>query len=336
MGRKVLVFVILVHLAVPDVAQQAHRSTERTALGLKGPVRSVLTAVTRVNPDPRPERHRNLSFQEMPDWAAFDVQGKRVEFASMVNVGGFESISTCKLENDGTTVFCTDTQDHQHDWRKQQSTLSDGSREVTYSRYGEIQNREVTRFDDKGNIVNFRNYDGKGRLRSEDATLSSGDNEWKLFDGKGRITLRQQTRIAQDKSRFDRWSYDSDGRLVWHIALNRDGALLSSWYDVGYKPKQSSSDSLGICGPRLWVWYKFDEQGSGRMEKLVEHTSGESNLEPDSEEHYNLNGILDEKAEIKYARDRHGNWTSRAVFVWAATSNQMIEVERDTRRIEYY
>jgi len=60
------------------------------------------------------------------------------------------------------------------------------------------------------------------------------------------------------------------------------------------------------------------------------------NLEPDSEEHYNFNGVLDEKAEIKYTRDAHGNWTLRTVFVWDAPSNQMIQVEQDTRTIEYY
>ncbi|MGA7317016.1 MAG: hypothetical protein WBX22_23945 [Silvibacterium sp.] len=72
------------------------------------------------------------------------------------------------------------------------------------------------------------------------------------------------------------------------------------------------------------------------MEKTVEHTDGESNLEPDSEEHYNFDGILDERAEIKYTRDEHGNWTSRSVFVWDLNSNQMVEIERDTRTIEYY
>jgi hypothetical protein len=72
------------------------------------------------------------------------------------------------------------------------------------------------------------------------------------------------------------------------------------------------------------------------MEKIVQHTPGEGNLEPDSEEHYNFDGILDEKAEIKYARDNRGNWTSRSVFVWDAASNQMIQVEQDTRTIEYY
>jgi hypothetical protein len=72
------------------------------------------------------------------------------------------------------------------------------------------------------------------------------------------------------------------------------------------------------------------------MEKFVQHTSSEGNHELESEEHYNFDGILDEKAEIKYARDTHENWTSRSVFVWAATSNQVIEVERDTRTIEYY
>ena len=98
----------------------------------------------------------------------------------------------------------------------------------------------------------------------------------------------------------------------------------------------SSSGSLGICRPRLCVSYKFDEQGSGKMDKLVQHTSGEGNLEPDSQEYYNFDGILEEKAEIKYSRDSHGNWTSRSVFAWNSTSNQMIEIERDSRTIEYY
>jgi hypothetical protein len=72
------------------------------------------------------------------------------------------------------------------------------------------------------------------------------------------------------------------------------------------------------------------------MDKLVQHTSGEGNLEPDSEEYYNLDGILGEKAEIEYSRDGHGNWTSRSVFLWNTASNQMIEIERDRRTIEYY
>jgi hypothetical protein len=32
----------------------------------------------------------------------------------------------------------------------------------------------------------------------------------------------------------------------------------------------------------------------------------------------------------------HGNWTSRSVFVWDPNANLMIEIERDTRAIEYY
>jgi len=199
-----------------------------------------------------------------------------------------------------------------------------------------VDNREVTRFDEKGSAVGSASYDKNGRLTSENSTLPNGNDEWKIYDENGRIVLNQQTRESGDKTRFDRWSYDSEGLLVWHVALNSDGEVLSYWYKVGYKPKVSSSDSLGICRRGLWVSYKFDEQGSGRMEKTVQHTSGEGNLEPDSEEHYNLNGVLDEKAEIKYVRDAHGNWTSRTVFVWDATSNSMIEVERDTRTIDYY
>jgi hypothetical protein len=72
------------------------------------------------------------------------------------------------------------------------------------------------------------------------------------------------------------------------------------------------------------------------MERFVHHTRSEGNLEPDSEEHYDFDGILDERAEIRYVRDDYGNWTSRSVFLWDATSNQMLETERDTRTIKYY
>jgi hypothetical protein len=179
-------------------------------------------------------------------------------------------------------------------------------------------------------------YGSDGNLSSEDLTPPDGDREWKIYDVKGQAVLDWHTRISQDKSRFDRWSYDPEGRLVWHLALNGDGELLSYSYDVGHKPKQSASDSLGICRPQLCVDYKFDDEGSGRMERFVHHTRGEGNLEPDSEEHYDFDGILDERAEIRYVRDDYGNWTSRSVFLWDATSNQMLETERDTRTIKYY
>jgi hypothetical protein len=39
---------------------------------------------------------------------------------------------------------------------------------------------------------------------------------------------------------------------------------------------------------------------------------------------------------IKYTRDGHGNWTSRSVSVWDPATNLMVEIERDTRTIEYY
>jgi hypothetical protein len=179
-------------------------------------------------------------------------------------------------------------------------------------------------------------YRGDDKLSSEELKLPNGDDEWKIFDDSGGVVSDERTRVSDDKNRIDRWSYDSEGHLVWNLAISSDGGLLSFWYDIGFKPKVSSSDSLGICRPRLCVDYKFDEEGSGRVEKVVQHTQGEGNLEPDSEEHYNLDGVLDERTEIKYARDEHGNWTSRSVFVWDPDTNLMIEIERDTRTIEYY
>jgi hypothetical protein len=334
--RVLLPLCVLALLALPCSAQESQHWTERRNLGFRGSVRSVLTSVNRPNLDPRPTGKHKLFVEEHPDRVTFDAQGRRIEFASGYSSDHVEVMSKCEFRGDGTEV-CEDSTDRET--RRRETTLPDASREVAYFLGSEMQRREVTSFDEKGRAIASHIYDGSGRLTSEDSTQFSDDGEtstWKIYNEKGDVVLNTRTHVPKDKTRFDRWSYDSVGGVVWNLALNGDGELLSYSYNVGYKPRLSSSGSLGICRPELCVDYKFDEEGSGRMEKLVQHTSGEGNLEPDSEEHYDLDGVLDERAEIKYARDANGNWTSRSVFVWDPTSNQMIEIERDTRTIEYY
>ena len=68
----------------------------------------------------------------------------------------------------------------------------------------------------------------------------------------------------------------------------------------------------------------------------MQHTRAENYIEPDREEHYDAAGNMDEKIEISYMHDAYGNWISRSILVWDAASNQMIEVERDSRKIDYY
>jgi hypothetical protein len=109
----------------------------------------------------------------------------------------------------------------------------------------------VPLFDQKGHAIGGRNYDADGRLQAEDWTLPNGDDESTIYDGDGHAVSDVKTRVADSQTRFDRWSYDAEGHLVWHLAVNGDGELLSNWYKVGYEPKLSSSDSLGICRPRL-------------------------------------------------------------------------------------
>lgn len=329
------VVLVLFMATSPSRGQRSRPWTERENLGLKGPVRSVLTTVARPNPDPRPNTRRKLFVEGYPDWAVFDIEGRRIEYASASNRDGIVAITKCAFNADGSKL-CNDSTGQQQESREQRIILPDGSREVTYLQDTKVMSREVTQFDEKGKAVVFRAYRNDGKLSSENLKLPNGDDEWKIFDDSGSAVSDLRTRVSDDQNRIDRWSYDSDGHLVWNLAMSSDGDLLAQWYDIGFKPKVSSSDSLGICRPRFCVDYKFDDEASGRMDKTVQHTQGEGNLEPDSEEHYNLDGVLDERAEIKYARDAHGNWTSRSVSVWDSDANLMIEIERDTRTIEYY
>jgi hypothetical protein len=330
------VFAIAMSLFALDCGgQQTHQWTERENLGFVGPVRSVRTTVENPNPDPRSKTPHKLLIEGSADWTVFDASGRRIEFASAADHEGIIAISKCMFKADGVKL-CGDGIGQQQASTEQRATLPDGAREVTHFQNSRVESRELTQLDDKGEVVSFRTYLGNGRLSSEELKYPNGDDEWKIYDESGVVVSDARTRDSNDQNRIERWFYDSQGRLVWNLAITRDGDLLSYWYDVGFRPKASSSDSLGVCRPRLCVDYKFDEEGSGRLEKVVQHTPGQGNLEPDSEEHFNFDGIVDEKAEIKYVRDRQGNWTSRSVFVWDPNSNLMVEVERDTRTIEYY
>jgi len=315
--------------------QEVHQWSERENLGFKGPVRSVRTTVAGLNPDPRFDRPHKLFVEGYPDWTIFDPAGRRIAFVSGSSGENIIAVTKCTFEADGSKV-CNDGAGQQQESRERRTILPDGSREVTYLHDSKVETREVTQFDQKGRPVASRVYSSNGKLSSEDLRLPNGDDESKIYDAGGVVISDERTRASNDLNRIDRSFYDSEGHLVWNLAISSDGDLLSYWYNIGFKPKVSSSGSLGTCRPQLCVDYKFDEQGSGHLEKVVQHTQGHGNLEPDSEEHYDLDGALDERAEIKYTRDEHGNWTSRSVFVWDSSSNLMVEIERDTRTIEYY
>jgi hypothetical protein len=331
------VFLVLIFFmsATPSSGQRARQWTERENLGLKGPVRSVATTVTKINPDPRPKTRRKLHVEGRPDWEVFDLAGRQIEYASASTPEGVIAITRCTYRGDGSRV-CKGSDGKQQESREQRTIFPDGSQETTYFLGSKVLSRQVTQFDEKGRAVAVRAYRSDGKLNSVELKLPNGDDESKIYDDSGTVVFDERTHTTDDQNRFDRWFYDSEGHLVWNLALSRDGELLSYWYKIGFKSKLSSSDSLGVCRPRLCVDYKFDEDGSGRLEKVVQHTEGEGNLEPDSEEHYNFDGILDERVEIKYVRDEHGNWTSRSVSVWDPDSNIMVEVEQDTRAIKYY
>jgi hypothetical protein len=335
LALRVIVVLVLFMATVLSRGQEVHQWTERENLGFTGPVRSVRTTVARPNTDPRFHKPHKLFVEGHPDWAVFDPVGRRIEFVSASSGENIVTVSKCTFEADGSKV-CNDSRGQEQGSREQRTTLPDGSREVTYIQDSKVATREVTRFDETGRSVDVKSYGSNGKLSSEELRLPNGDDEWKIYDDNGVVVSDQRTRNSEDENRIDRWFYDSEGHLMWNLAISGDGDLLSDWYNIGFKPKLSSSDSLGTCRPRLCVDYTFDKEGSGRLEKVVQHTQGKGNQEPDSEEHYNLDGVLDERAEIKYTRDEHGNWTSRSVFVWDPSSNLMVEIERDTRTIEYY
>ncbi|MGA7317017.1 MAG: hypothetical protein WBX22_23950 [Silvibacterium sp.] len=200
--RVILVLISFIATS-PSKGQEAKQWTDLGNFGFKGPVRSVLTTVAKPNPDPRPETHRKLFVTGSPDWEVFDIQGRRIEFATGSTPDGFTGIWRCTFKADGSRT-CTDSGRQQQESGEQRTILPDGSREVTYFQGSKAAGREVTQFDEKGTEVAFRTYRNDGKLSSEDLTLPNGDQEWKIYDDSGSVVSDEKTRVSDDKNRFDR------------------------------------------------------------------------------------------------------------------------------------
>ena len=224
MTRKLFMIVAL-GLALYAAAQDHPQSNERRNLGFKGPVHSALVTVERPNPDPRARDKRALFLPGGPDSIVFDTNGSRIEFATGFSGDQIVQTSTrTAIKSDGTEIW-TNSQGNASETRKQYAVLADGSREVTYYSNSQVTNREVTRFDDQGRIVEFHNYNAEGNLISEQSTSFNHQRQidtFKLYDQHGRIVHETRTAIAGEE-RLDRWQYDSGGQLGWHVAVNGKG-----------------------------------------------------------------------------------------------------------------
>src|SRR6185437_9325336 len=216
------VFAIVTSLvAVDSGGQQTHQWTERENLGFVGPVHSVRTAVANPNPDPRSKTPHKLYIEGRADWTVFDSLGRRIEFASAADNEGVVAISKCVFKADGVKL-CNDGIGQQQESTEQRATLPDGTREVTHFQNSRVESRELTQLDDKGEVVSFRTYLGNGRLSSEELKYPNGDDEWKIYDESGVVVSDARTRDSNDQNRIERWFYDSQGRLVWNLAINLD------------------------------------------------------------------------------------------------------------------
>ena len=154
---RAIIVLVLFMAPVFSGGQQAHQMSERENLGFKGQVRSVRTTVARPNPDPRSETPHKLFVEGHPDWTVFDPSGRRIEFASASSGDNIVAVSKCMFEANGAKV-CNGSAGQQQESREQRNTLPDGTREVTYFQDSKVETREVTQFDENGEVVAMKVY----------------------------------------------------------------------------------------------------------------------------------------------------------------------------------
>ncbi len=313
-----------------SLAAQDHlpgdEQNDRTNLGLQGPVHSSLIVTTQVNPDPRDPKERHLYYFGGTPWLVFDTNGWIIESAAQLIDGKPQAVSKQARDEDGNYLESNARTETQGNCDR---------KETKRYRNGKLESHEVETYDEVGWTIRSESFYEDGRLSSETdyAFLDPlAFHESKSYAPDGTVQLHWKTRSDDPIGRLDFSQYDSNGRAVLTFtAIN--GEVISKWQDPQWK--QFSPSVVWTHTSHFSVTFVFSE--TGELSRTVEHHEGrEWATEPDDVLLYNSNGAFLEKIAYKYARDGHGNWTSRSVMVWDKGTNSMVEVQRDSRTLTYY
>lgn len=143
----------------------------------------------------------------------------------------------------------------------------DGKRSETnfYGRDGSVRGRAVQVYDDRGNLAESSNFDGKDSLFMKRVYVRRGD-ETAVYDGEGRLLEvvvltwnEQRDRILEIKR------YDGSGALVKTQVNTRDGDnKKSTWdsYGPGGDHVEKTVHDLNYNGPKRHEQTKYNADGT--------------------------------------------------------------------------
>jgi hypothetical protein len=324
-------------------------------------VHTLLTKTQQLSADPRPNSHpiegnAHMSLSRLsamggsPTWLSFDENGRLVEqgtvspdakFASLTRTEGNTSVTTVKLPNQTETV-------------ERRTVTSNGASSMDVYRNGQLTEKMESAARNSGSsssngksAFDRKTYDAQGNLLSESSTETVIERE-----GKNRTITRTARHVTdrengnnEDRKIIDR--FDAGHELTEHTEYDAGGTMICSFRFSGTRLAYSmiSSETKRPCiasvfsreESKRYQFALYPNGGAGELStEIWTFTDMQRIMEPESIERLDASGSVIDKISFRYERDPQGNWTTRAVSVLDPATNQLVDIQRDTRTITYY
>jgi len=322
-------------LTLTASADALRKWTDTANMGLRGRVHTQRFTSKKLREDPR--SHPKLHIWSPIAWMVFDSKGHFIEQANMLDEDGKpQAVSRMKRDAEGRIVeSSSEANDRAPTWHNEFHYGPHGVIENRTYRGQEVQVRQTTDYDARGNAIEIRTYDAAGDIFSR-ACYRYDDHdrviEWRVFGIHNEFHTDMVDRYDQAGDIAERMELNGDGRPIRILVLNKN-KLVWWWQD----PNCNCSGGIGWNDPEKGVTTSYEIQADGTLETTVENHPGRyGNVEVDDMQRFASDGGLLEKLTFRYERDPQGNWVARTISAWDPKTNTLIPIQEDHRTMTYY
>lgn len=330
---KVAGCVLLLFVVNIATGEEQHRSTMAENTAIKGPAHTQRFTSRKLAPDPRV--NPGLYVWSPQQWMVFDREGNNIEYANSFTPDGKpEFLVRQKYDEYGDLIesITTNAQGIVTARSTTESRCTNDGRDDFSFFNGKMVSRNEQVLDERSYLAHSRQFNSDGKLELE--IFKEHDEAGHLTDYKAvgsNFFVHTRDRYGSDGIISERQEFDAAGKLVHSYSFN-DGELTSWWQD----PECHCSTQIGLTNSKKGISKTWTIQPDGTLDVTVQkHPGRPGNLQNTEMERYS-NGSLVEKLTFEYEEDRYGSWTKRKVFAWDPQTNTMVQIQEDTRLIEYY
>jgi len=336
MMKKLLIRSVVVLLSMSLLARGPQDF--RAQMGLKGPVHSILIRVEKLAPNPNPHDAKN-GLYDLPTntyvdvgWLGFDSEGRIAETGTVQKDGTIAQVTHVHRDAQGNeTERLTEVPGQAPITERTETSRLAGKVETRSYINGALS----TRYDTTASAPETKNfethiYGSDNQVKEQHTYETEGKSRIRTVRGAdGEIKSKTIERHANGE--LERSEYDAMGKLIRTFRV-KDGKLTYAWQDPEEKkPGRMATGPDGDGTSYTWLLLP-----GGQLETWAISHPHSRFFEPDDIQRLDSSGAVMEKLTFSYIRDAHGNWTSRSISAWHASTNATIEIERDTRAITYY